>query len=115
MNRGIVLIGPIGAGKSTLANLLSASLGMDRCCMDILRWPYMEEAGYEQSVEKELLATDGHYGNVFRYWKPFEAHMVERLLADHPDHIIDFGASQSVYDDEADFARVQQALAAFAH
>ena len=31
-----------------------------------------------------------------------QAHMVERLLADHPDHIIDFGASQSVYDDEAE-------------
>jgi len=115
MKSGIVLIGPIGAGKSTLAKLLSAELGLLRCCMDDLRWPYMQEVGYEESVEKQILARDGHYGNVFRYRKPFEAHMVERLLAECDHCVIDFGATQSIYDNEDDFARVQQALAPFAH
>ena len=75
----------------------------------------MQEVGYEESVEKQMLERDGHYGNVFRYRKPFEAHMVERLLAEHPDCVIDFGASQSVYENESDFERVRRSLAPFAH
>jgi shikimate kinase len=115
MKSGIVLIGPIGAGKSTIAKLLSAELGLSRCCMDDVRWRYMEEVGFERDIERQILARDGHYGNVFRYRKPFEAHMVERLLAEHRNCIIDFGASQSVDDDDADIERVRRALAPFAH
>jgi broad-specificity NMP kinase len=108
----IILIGPIGTGKSTLARLLSEKLSIPRCCMDTLRWAYMKEVGYDEAVEKQIKEHEGWRG-VFRYWKPFEAHMVERLLAEHPDCVIDFGASQSVYEDEADFARVQRALAPY--
>ncbi len=58
------------------------------------------------------MAEDGFPG-VIIYWKPFEVHAVERLLADHPcDAVLDFGAGHSVYADPAQFARVQAALAA---
>jgi adenylate kinase family enzyme len=112
MNTDVVLIGPIGTGKSTLARLLSESLGLPRCCMDILRWPYMKEVGYDETLERQIKQQAGWRG-IFEYWKPFEAHMVERLLAEHPGQVIDFGASQSVYEDEADFSRVQRALAPY--
>ncbi len=46
-----------------------------------------------------------------RYWKPFEAHAVSRMLAEHTDGVIDFGAGHSVYEDETLFRRVQAALA----
>lgn len=109
----IILIGPIGAGKSTVAQLLAQELALPRCCMDDERWPYMEEAGYDKAVERQILAQEHSYREVFRYWKQFEAHMVERLLAEHRGHIIDFGACQSVYEDAADFARVQKTLAPY--
>ena len=112
MKTDVILIGPIGAGKSTLARLLSESLGLPRCCMDELRWPYMKEVGYDEAVQAQIKEQSGWRG-VFEYWKPFEAHMVERLLAEHPGHVIDFGASQSVYEDETDFSRVQRALAPY--
>lgn len=111
----IILIGPLGAGKSTLAALLAERLGVPRCPMDMERWPYMEEAGYDPAIADEIKRRDRHYGNVFAYWKRFEAHMVERLLAEHRGQVIDFGASQSVYEDEADFSRVQNALADYAN
>lgn len=111
----IILIGPIGAGKSTLAALLAERLGVPRCAMDDERWPYMQEAGYDPAVTDEIKKRDRHYRNVFAYWKRFEAHMVERLLAERRGCVLDFGASQSVYEDEADFARVQAALADYAN
>ena len=61
----IILIGPIGAGKSTLAALLAERLGVPRCGMDIERWPYMQEAGYDPAVADEIRKRDRHYGNVF--------------------------------------------------
>ncbi|MBC8170910.1 MAG: hypothetical protein H7X77_04545, partial [Anaerolineae bacterium] len=48
------------------------------------------------------------------YWKPFDVHAVERVLSDYPTgHVIAFGAGHSVYEDEAQFVRVQTALANF--
>ena len=111
----IILIGPIGAGKSTLAALLAGRLGVPRCCMDEERWPYMQEVGYDPAVADGIRKRDRHWGNVFAYWKRFEAHMVERLLEEHRGCVIDFGASQSVYEDEADFVRVQAALTDYAN
>jgi len=108
----VILIGPIGTGKSKLARLLSESLGLPRCCMDELRWPYMKEVGYDAEIHAQIKEQSGWRG-VFEYWKPFEAHMVERLLAAHSGCVVDFGASQSVYENEADFARVQSALAPY--
>ena len=46
------------------------------------------------------------------YWKPFDIHAVERILADFPsDHVIAFGAGHSVYEDGAAFERARRALA----
>ena len=111
----IILIGPIGAGKSTLAAGLAERLGVPRCCMDEERWPYMQEAGYNPALADEIRKRDRHWGNVFAYWKRFEAHMVGRLLEEHRGCVIDFGACQSVYEDEADFARVQATLGGYAN
>jgi hypothetical protein len=47
------------------------------------------------------------------YWKPFEAHAVERLLSDHRDFVIDFGAGHTVHEDKALFERVRAALQPF--
>jgi len=105
----IILIGPIGTGKSTLGKLLAESLDLPQCSMDTVRWGYYNEIGYSREAEQEIGKTQGMEG-VYRYWKPFEAHAVERLLAEQHDCVIDFGAGHSVYEDEALFARVQHAL-----
>lgn len=48
-----------------------------------------------------------------RYWKPFEAYAVERLLLEHTNCVIDFGAGHSVYDDPLLFQSVQKALSPY--
>lgn len=108
----IILIGPIGTGKSTLSKLLAEKLGLPRRSMDDLRWDYYKEIGFDETVQKRIGDQEGFPG-VYRYWKPFEAHAVERLLAEHHHCVIDFGGGHSVYEDEALFARIQQIMAPY--
>lgn len=114
MDRTILLIGPMSAGKSTIAQCLSARLGLPRFDVDERRWAYYAEAGYDADRAREIVASEGMVG-LLRYWKPFEATTVERVLAEQRDCVIDFGAGHSVYEDEALFARVEAALRPFPH
>ncbi len=110
MQLPIVLIGPMCAGKSTVAEGLSARLGVPRCGLDHARWDYYSEIGYDSERAKQIAEAEGAAG-LIRYWKPFEAHAVERVLADHPGAIIDFGAGHSVYEEPELLERIRLALA----
>lgn len=108
----IILIGPMGAGKTTIGALLAEQLGLPQYALDELRWDYYAEIGYSREVEKQIREAEGVAG-ALRYWKPFEVHAVEQLLADYQTGIFDFGAGHSVYDDPARLARVERALQPF--
>ncbi len=108
----IIIIGPIGAGKSTLARLLSEKLQILHCPMDALRWDYYKEIGYDEELANQIRAKDGFLG-LYHHWKPFEAHSVERILSEHSNCVIDFGGGHSVYEDDELFARIQRLLAPY--
>lgn len=112
MKSTIILIGALGAGKTTVGHLLAEKLDMPFCSVDEVRSGYYERVGYEETVAAQIAASDQGIQGVLQYSKPFEARMIEMVLADHHG-IIDFGASNSVYDDEDLFARVEKALAPF--
>jgi hypothetical protein len=61
-------------------------------------------------LAKQKRETEGFWG-IYQYWKPFEAYAVERLLSEHKNCVIDFGAGYSVYEDAVLFQKVQQILA----
>lgn len=115
MNTTIVLIGPMCAGKSSTARLLAERLGCPYVELDELRWDYYREIdAYEEVV---ALLKSGEIGLLDQYndWKPFEAHAAARVVQDHPNCVLDFGAGHGVYEDEALLARVQQVLSSVAH
>jgi shikimate kinase len=112
MDATIILIGPISAGKSTIAKLLAEKLKLPNYSVDDERWKYYDEIGYDKAEGKRIAQEAGMLG-LINYWKPFEAYAVERSLADHPNSVIDFGAGHSYYEDPDLFARVQRALAPF--
>lgn len=115
MAASIILIGPLGAGKTTIAGLLASRLGWQSIDLDDLRMGYYAELDYDAAYVKSLENRDDWH-TIGHYWKPFEVHGVERVLADYPsDHVIAFGAGNSVYDDPALFERAQAALAPFPH
>lgn len=109
MNSEIILIGPIGAGKSTVGKLLAEKLNIPQIEVDELRAKYYREIGYEEELAKSKHAAEGVWG-LYQYWKPFEAHAVERILAEHHNCVIDFGAGHSVYENDELFERIQRTL-----
>ncbi len=113
MNSTIILIGPIGAGKTTIGHLLADTLRLPLCSIDHVRLAYYEKVGYDTALAAHIAASDQGIQGILSYSKPFEAQMVEMVLADHPHHIIDFGASNSVYDDRELFSQVEAALAPY--
>jgi len=112
MNLPIILIGPMAAGKTTIAGLLAQRLGVPHYELDERRWGYYEEIGYDHDKASQIRAAEGFLG-VYRYWKPFEIHAVERVLAECGDGVISFGAGHSVYEDDALFERARAALAPY--
>jgi shikimate kinase len=112
--QGVILIGPIGAGKSTVGKLLAERLGVPQVAMDSVRFGYYKEIGYDEALADELGRREG-FASKYRYWKPFEIYAVERVLSDHRDCVIDFGGGHSVYEDDALFERARRALAPYAN
>jgi len=111
----LILIGPIMTGKSTLGNLVAEKLGRKHIRLDELRWEYYKEIGYDEALAARIRA-EGEVFELYRYWQPFHAHAVERVLADYPnDCVIDFGGGHSVYEDASLLARAEQALVPFAN
>lgn len=115
MDSTIILIGPMSAGKSTVASLLAAHLGLPQYDVDEHRWDFYREIGYDSAVAAQIAHSDEGMVGLLRYWKPFEVHAVERVLAEQRGCVIDFGAGHTVHEDPALFARVQRALAPFPH
>jgi shikimate kinase len=108
----IFLLGPVGAGKTTIGRLLAQQLQRPQASLDGLRWRYYQEIGYDEVEQKRIMAAEGLAG-VLDYWKQFDLHAIERLLAEHRDCIVDFGAGQTVFEEEAELARLQELFAPY--
>jgi hypothetical protein len=113
MNSTVILIGPIGAGKTTVGRLLAQKLGVGFCSVDEVREGYYGEMGYDEALASRIAASGKGIWGVLRYAEVFDARMVERVLADYGGGVIDFGASNSVYDDEGLLGRVEDVLRPF--
>lgn len=114
MKREIILIGPIGSGKTTIAELISMRTGLPRRSMDELRWKYYDELGYDRDLARQKCTDEGFWG-LYRYWKTFEAHAVERLLSNFRECVFDLGGGHTVYEDDKLSQQVRDLLAPYPH
>lgn len=108
----VVLIGPVNAGKSTIAVLLAQRLHVSCASLDELCWSYFEQAGYDEAVARRHFERGGQAG-ALEYVGYFYPGAVERIVTEHPQSVIELGAGHTVYDDSAQFARVKRVLAPY--
>jgi shikimate kinase len=114
MKSEILLIGPIGSGKTTIAEQIYMRTMLPHRSMDLLRWSYFEEIGYDRGDAREKY-MEGGFWELYRYWKPFEAYAVKRMLEDFRECVFDFGGSQTVYEDDVLFEQVRGLFAPYPH
>jgi ABC-type arginine transport system ATPase subunit len=110
----IVLIGPTGVGKSTIAHLLAQHFQIPRITIDEIAGPYFAERGLNYELYQKIEQEQGFFA-AYRHWWPAYAYVVERMLDEHPHGILDLGAAHTHYEDPDLFARVQQLLAPYEH
>ena len=112
MKSTIILIGPLGAGKTTVGQLLASKLLLPYCSVDQVRPAYYTRVEYDDKKAAQLATSETGIWSVLQYSKPFEIKMIEIILKDHAG-VIDFGASNSVYDDVEQLTQVEAILAPY--
>jgi ABC-type branched-subunit amino acid transport system ATPase component len=113
LDTSLVIIGPMGVGKSTLAEMLSRKLETERCCVDEKQWEYFSNWEFDQAKARQLIRAD--QSRFLDYARPFFVRLIEHVLADHQQHIIDFGSGHVAVDDPAHIERVKRAFAFTKH
>jgi shikimate kinase len=93
--KSIVLIGPYGVGKSTIAQLLAQARHQSCFSLDECVWSYYRETGLTLESAEALGDFDSPH------WQPYHAHAVKRFLQDHRDEtcVMDLGAGHALYED----------------
>lgn len=103
------MIGPPGAGKSTVGPFVASALGVQFVDADGACVPYYERAGWPLSRFAGLIEVAG-YEQAHRAWEEALAYAVPRLLSDYSDAVIAFGAGHTHVTCPARRAIVRQAL-----
>ncbi len=103
----ILFIGPVRAGKSTLARLVAIELKLPHVSLDDVRRDYYREIGYDDELAKQIRHQGGFLAFIF-YRQLFDPYSVERVLLDHPDSVIDCGASVGPYENKQQFHHIQE-------
>jgi energy-coupling factor transporter ATP-binding protein EcfA2 len=104
-----ILIGPTGAGKSTVGLSLADRLNPPSVSMDGVAEPYYNECNFGIAVFQSLRAEQG-FLKTHRQWEPVRVHAVERVIAEYERVVLDLGSGHTHYEDPALFDRVRRAI-----
>ena len=100
LDKSIIIIGPMGAGKSSVGYLLSKRLSIPRISLD-------DRKGLSYLYEQQK-----NFDNL----KEFEFFLTGTVLTNLSEpHVIDFGAGHSVYENKIMFNKMKQLISRFSN
>lgn len=102
----VILMGPIGAGKTTQSKLLAKKLDMPRCSYDEVKGKYWKKLGVNKETVDSIENEQGEYAMI-SYMNEFKSKTVESIIKDHPNHIIDLGGSAQTFDEPHQVEKVR--------
>lgn len=105
----IILIGPIRTGKTTVGQLLAASLSCPFTSLDEFEQAYTRPVGYDPAIAKDLLSTQGLL-RYYAYRRSFFDEAVVRFLANHTEGVLELGGGHPIVPDPEKQARITAAL-----
>ena len=94
----IILMGPVGAGKSTQAELLSKELRQPRCSYDDVKAGYVKEVGFDKKAALLINDEQGEYA-MFCHMNNYRYQVLRKVIDDHPGHVIDLGGGIHCYNE----------------
>ena len=98
LDNSILIIGPMGVGKSTISNELSKSTGLKRLSLD----------------DREQLSQLYQQRSDFNNFKEFEFYLTSSVLTGiNEPMIIDFGAGHSIYENPIMFYEMKKLITKF--
>jgi len=109
----IILVGPMGVGKTTLALYLSEKLGVLNFPIDRLKWYYRFKNGYDLAKGIRILKETG-FQELAKYFNDYFGNAeLAQILDEFRGGIFDFGASHSHYDNYNDLLEAKKILEPF--
>ncbi|HRV92992.1 MAG TPA: AAA family ATPase [Anaerolineae bacterium] len=106
----IIFIGPYGAGKTTLAELISKKLNWPHYSLDGSNYRYYLKMipNYDSNIVDQMDLEKLSSLEQQRY----DVFVIEKFLKEHSNEVcvFDFGVGHSVYDNDECFEQIQQIL-----
>ena len=108
----IILIGPIGVGKTTIGELLAQRLDCPFTSLDTAERSYTEKVGYDDVYARGILESKGLLA-YYAYRRSFFDEAVVRFLADYADGILELGGGHPIVPDQDKQQRIADVLLPF--
>ncbi|EWZ32913.1 uncharacterized protein FOBCDRAFT_232155 [Fusarium oxysporum Fo47] len=115
----IILIGPEGAGKSTIGKVLSEKLNRELYSLDRHRKELYAPFDYDDARANKLYEQEGVEA-LLKYWKYFEYRAVVDILQNalkpgdrFYGKILDFGAGHSIFENKEELDRVAELISSY--
>jgi len=111
--RTIILVGPIGAGKTTIGKMIAEKLSLPLISLD--EEPHLAASlGYDIELYKQMWKHNGLH-EAYSYRRSFYDRLVPVFLAAHGHGVLDFGGGHPIAPDREKQETIKKALEPYPH